>query len=58
MSSPLLGVALMLFRRYLDRNAFAARRVETLFWAACIGFVGLILLALLLSIVAPSPTSR
>jgi len=53
-----LGVALMLFRRYLDRNAFAARRVETLFWAACIGFVGLILLALLLSIVAPSPTSR
>ena len=58
MSSPLFGVALTVFRRYLDRNAFAARRVETLFWAACVAFVALILLLLAWGAVAPPGSSH
>lgn len=49
------GVGLLFFRRWLYRHPPAFRIVETLFWFVCVGFMGLILLALLAQAVFPAP---
>lgn len=51
-----LGVGLFAFRKWLDKRPAAYARVETLFWFACVLFVGVILAALLLQVGSPAPT--
>lgn len=46
---PLYGLGLSLFRRWLDKRPYAFSLVETLFWLACVLFVGMILTALFLT---------
>jgi hypothetical protein len=53
--SLLPGIGLSLLRRWMDRNAFVAKRVETIFWVVCVLFVAVILLLTLLDALIPKP---